>query len=83
MFRRKVFVTTGTLKVMTRNGDDVLTWDKNDHRSVEAVRTEFNRLIQAEKMWAYTIPGQGQSEFIRDFDPDAELIEMHEQNVGG
>lgn len=83
MFGRNRTRVTGTLKIMSINGDDVLTWDKDRPSSVEDVKARFDQMIRVNKMWAYTIPERGESLLIRDFDPDAELIEMHEQNVGG
>lgn len=74
---------TGTLKVMSRNGDDVFTWNKNDTKSTEKVRQEFNRIMFENKMLAYTVPARGQAEVIRKFDPEATLIHMHQQNRGG
>jgi hypothetical protein len=83
IFRRKPQVVTGTLRIMSKNGDDVMTWNKNDKNSVAEVKALFDEMIRVNKMWAYTVPAQGEAELIRDFDPDAELIKMHKQNIGG
>lgn len=83
MFWKRSRQVTGTLRVMSRNGDDVLTWNKNDTKSTEEVRKEFDRLMREEKMFAYSIPARGEAEQIRAFDPEATDIRMHQQNMGG
>lgn len=73
----------GTLSVLDTTGDTRLMWDKNNPDEVAHARQRFEEL-KALKYLAYRVNKKGdQGEVIHKFDPEAERIILHAQNVGG
>jgi hypothetical protein len=82
--------TVGMLRVMSRRGDDRITWDSqkvnaNDSEAVAAIR-EAERIFNEERKKGATAfkvePGQG-TERIEKFDGTAEQIILVPRVVGG
>ncbi|HLG75565.1 MAG TPA: hypothetical protein VKX46_04085 [Ktedonobacteraceae bacterium] len=82
--------TVGMLRVMSRRGDDRLTWDEQkaqvgDPEALAAVR-EAERIFTQERAKGATafrmVPGK-QAQRIEKFDPMAEQIVMVPRVVGG
>jgi len=86
--------TLSTLTILGPQGDQTMTWDETDARSVEEVRREFDRLVKGARWWAYAYPAtitdavagvadRATPEVIREFDPTAREILLAPQIAGG
>lgn len=70
------------LRILSREGDTVLEWTKDDAKSIAAVKREFDSLI-ASGYQAFKVDSPTEGEVIRNFDPEAETVIMTVPMVGG
>jgi acetyl-CoA carboxylase beta subunit len=72
------------LCILDESGDSRMQWDRNNPQQVAEAKARFNEL-KAKHYLAYKVDpaSGGQGEVIHDFDPKAERIILHQQNVGG
>jgi hypothetical protein len=70
-------------KILSKNGDDRLTWDKRFIEQVHEAREKFYEL-RKKGYFAY-LPGLGgkPSKMITEFDPSAEEVIFHGMVAGG
>lgn len=72
----------GQLKILsTLDGHKTLEYDVKDERSVADAEAEFVKIMERSGL-AYKVTEKG-NEQIREFDPSAETIVIHEQLQGG
>lgn len=71
------------MKIMTAEGDQVMTWDPTDEASVSEVKEKFDELVGAQGAWAYKVGAEGDAEQVRSFDEQAETIVVHRPMAGG
>lgn len=71
------------LKILTENGDDRVTWDKENGRQAKEAKAKFIELLGKGYM-AFSVDNEGRkNKKIREFDVDAEEIIMVPQTVKG
>lgn len=74
---------TGEMRVMNRDGDTKIIWDRNNADETAAARKVFDDL-KDKRFMAYRVDDRGdKSEVLREFDPDAEKLIMAPPLVGG
>lgn len=72
------------LKIMSKNGHDVVEWSPEDKLSVDNVLERFNELVGEGKHVAYKNLGDGKHEKITSLDVNAqEDVVVRPQLVGG
>lgn len=74
---------THKMLILNQAGHTTLEWDVAEERTVEEVEAEFNRLVVANGMLAYTTVEKGKGSQIKEFDPTAETIYVTPRLVGG
>lgn len=73
----------GELRVMGREGDTRMTWDRGNADEVESVRAMFNDLRRRGHL-AYSVEeGGGRGEVVREFDPNAQKVILAPPMAGG
>lgn len=75
----------GTMRILDRSGDTLLTWDPADSAAVREAEELFVRLAAEHKL-AFARPagaGADETEQVRHFDPEAEEIIWVRPITGG
>lgn len=76
-------IYTHILKILTENGDDRITWDKENGRQAKEAKAKFIELLDKGYM-AFSVDNQGnKNKKIKEFDVDAEEIIMIPKTVKG
>lgn len=71
------------LKILTENGDDRITWDKENGPQAKAAKERFLKLLDQGYM-AFSVDNKGKkNRRIKEFDVDAEEIIMVPKTVKG
>lgn len=71
------------LKILSENGDDRITWDKENGNQAKEAKVKFNELLGKGYM-AFSVDNEGQkNRRIKEFDVDAEEIIMVPKTVKG
>lgn len=71
-----------TLRVCNRAGDSVTTWDPDDASLVQEAKRVFDA-FKRHNYLAYKKKEGNAGEQLREFDPNAHEIVMHEPLIGG
>lgn len=74
---------TGSLKVLDSSGHTTTEWDVAEPRTVQEAEKEFNRLMAFNGFLAYSVEAPGKARQIREFEPEATEIIVHQPLVGG
>lgn len=74
---------TGRLEIMDRTGDTKVFWDRNNSVEVAAAKAQFD-LLSGKGYAAFKLNSDGlKGELIREFDPNAERIQLVPAKAGG
>lgn len=76
-------MSIGTLRVIDTTGDTKTIWDTENKAEVETAREAFNKM-RAKKYIAYRVKPNGEpGSIMTEFDPNAGMVIMRPQIVGG
>lgn len=83
VIKAQKIVRKSIMKILTPNGDDRLTWDKNNGRQAKEAKVKFEELL-SKGYKAYSVDDKGNKKRrIQEFDIDAEEILMVPKTVKG
>lgn len=74
----------GTMNILSMEGDESVTWDKDDPESVEKARRKFLEFLGERKGMAIRMNKDGEKgDKMTDFDPEAERVILMPLIAGG